>query len=39
MWYVIFLIMGALVGSLATFLRCETRCRDCGARENCEQFP
>jgi hypothetical protein len=39
MWYVIFLLFGALVGSLATFVWRETRCRDCGVRENCEQFP
>jgi hypothetical protein len=39
MWYVIFFMVGVLVGSLVTFLRGETRCRDCGARENCEQFP
>jgi hypothetical protein len=39
MWYLIFFTLGAVVGSLATFLRYETKCRDCGVRENCEEFP
>jgi hypothetical protein len=39
MWYIIFFTLGAVVGSLATFLRYETKCRDCGVRENCEEFP
>jgi hypothetical protein len=39
MWYVIFLLAGGVVGSLATFLWCETRCRDCGVRHDCEEFP
>jgi hypothetical protein len=39
MWYFIFFTLGAVVGSLATFLRHETKCRDCGVRENCEEFP
>ncbi len=39
MWYVICLMVGAALGSLATFLWRETRCRDCGVREHCEEFP
>jgi hypothetical protein len=39
MWYLIFFTMGAVLGSLATYLRCETKCRDCGVREHCEEFP
>ncbi len=39
MWYVLCLILGVVLGSCATFWRCETGCRDCGERENCDQFP
>jgi hypothetical protein len=39
MWYLIFLLVGVVLGSLATFLWGETRCRECSAREDCEQFP
>ena len=39
MWYVLCLILGVVLGSCATFWRCEAGCRDCGERENCEQFP
>lgn len=39
MWYFICLLVGAVLGGLATSLRYETRCRDCGVRENCEEFP
>jgi len=39
MWYLIFFTLGAFLGSLVTFWRCETRCRDCGLRGNCEEFP
>ena len=39
MWYLIFFLLGAVVGSLLTFLRYETKCRDCGVRANCEEFP
>jgi hypothetical protein len=39
MWYVLGFILGAVLGSVATFWRVETRCRECGGRENCEQFP
>ncbi len=39
MWYVLCLILGVVLGSWATFWRCEAGCRDCGERENCEQFP
>lgn len=39
MWYVLCFILGLVLGSFATFWRCEAGCRDCGGRENCEQFP
>ena len=39
MWYVLFFILGAALGSFATCRRGEAGCRDCGGRENCEQFP
>ena len=39
MWYFVFFTLGVVVGSLVAFLRYETKCRDCGARENCEEFP
>jgi hypothetical protein len=39
MWYLIFFMVGVILGSLATFLRGETRCRDCGVRDRCEEFP
>ena len=39
MWYIIFFMMGGVLGSLATILWGQTRCRDCGVRENCEEFP
>jgi hypothetical protein len=38
MWYLIFFTLGAAVGILATLLRYETKCRDCGVRENCEEY-
>jgi hypothetical protein len=39
MWYFMLFVLGAVLGSLLTFLRSETRCRNCGVRENCEEFP
>ena len=39
MWYFILFMLGAVVCSILTFLRYETKCRDCGIRENCEEFP
>jgi hypothetical protein len=40
MWlYLLFFMMGAVVGSFVTLLRYETKRRDCGVRENCEEFP
>jgi hypothetical protein len=39
MWYFIFFTLGAVAGGLAAIMRYETKCRDCGVRENCEEFP
>jgi hypothetical protein len=39
MWYFIFFTLGAGMGSIATLLYFLNKCRDCGLREDCEEFP
>ncbi len=39
MWYVICFMLGVVMGGVGIILKYETKCRECGMRENCEEFP
>jgi len=39
MWYVICFMAGVAVGGLAMIVKYETKCRECGVGQKCEEFP